>query len=246
MDQADQQDYHPEYFFTGSGYSDLPVLAVGLSDTQAEHAFGLSLIGPYAVTPPEVAAVLGVTGAYNWYWGKDVGSTSGLIPAGLNWLLAGMHYAGPDLTVKNLKQGLFSAPPTQATPKNPNGILTGYGRTTGLPYDAYTPGPADYAAFFMDPFTESTSPGTGTKVKHTSWYPDNAKRYRAGTWPKLTKWFDKSASIAERTDQLLLTPAPPCATGKCPATGASEPKVGSSGDTFTVDPTPGAVTTSAS
>src|SRR5262249_17322163 len=83
MDQADQQQWHPEWFFPGSGYSDLPVLAIGLPDSQAEHAFGISLIGPYAVTPPEVAAVLGVTGAYNWYWGKDVGSTSGLIPAGL-------------------------------------------------------------------------------------------------------------------------------------------------------------------
>ena len=82
-----------------------------------------------------------------------------------------MHYAGPDLNVKNFKQGLFAAPPTGGDPKNPLATLSGYGRTTGLPYDAYTPGPADFAAFFMDPHTTAISPGTGTSVDHASFLP---------------------------------------------------------------------------
>ena len=126
--------------------------------------------------------------------------------------------------------------------------LSGYGRTTGLPYDAYTNGPADFAPFFMDPFTTAISSGTGKPVDHASWYPDDARRYGAGQWPKTIPWFDKSVSIDERhtypAGVPLPQPAPPCAPSKCPATGAAEPTPGAgAGSTFTASPTPGAVST---
>ena len=251
MAQADAQDWHPEWFYTGSGYSDLPILASATSDTQANHAFGISLIGPYFKYPPELAQFSGVDGAYNWYWGTGVGSNTGVVPSGMTWILAGMHYAGPDLTVKNFAQGLFSAPPVGGDPKNPLAILTGYGRTTGLPYDAYTPGPADFAGFFMDPLVTAISPGTGTEVKHASFYPNDATRYHSGQWPKTFPWFDKSVSITQRLTYPAAAPplkaAPPCNPNQCPATGATTPKPGSTaGGSYSVEPTPGAITTTAS
>jgi hypothetical protein len=247
MQQANEQDWFPEWFYTGSGYDDLPVLAQALPDEQAQHGFGISIIGPFFEFPPEMAAFSGVPGAYNWYWGTGVGTTSGVVPAGLNWILAGMHYAGPELTVGNFKQGLFSAPPLGGDPKNPLATLTGYGRTTGLPYDAYTPGPADFAGFFMDPLTTAISPGTGSSVKHASFYPDDARRYHSGQWPKTFPWFDKSVSITQRMTYPPAAPplkaAPPCAAGQCPSTGAATPEPGASGDNFVVEPTPGAIST---
>ncbi|MFI5045731.1 MAG: hypothetical protein ACHQIG_01590 [Acidimicrobiia bacterium] len=248
MAQADQQNWTPEWFFTGSGYSDLPVLASAQSKTQSEHAFGISLIGPYFATPPDLVDVYPPNGSYNWFWGKGVGTTSGVVPAGLGWLLSGMHYAGPDLTVKNFAQGLFSAPPVGGDPKNPLAILSGYGRTTGLPYDAYTPGPADFAPFFMDPHTTAISPGSGSSVDHASFYPNDARRYHAGEWPKNIPWFDKSVSITERHEYpvgaVKPTAGPPCAANQCPATGATTPKPGASANsTFTVPPTPAAIST---
>ncbi len=250
MENAESQDWHPEWFFTATGYTDLPVLAAGLPETQSEHAFGISIIGPYFETPPELVDFFPPEGAYNWFWGKGQGSNSGVL-SGSTWILAGIHYAGPKLTVKTFRQGLFSAPPTGGDPKNPLSPLNGYGRTTGLPYDAYTSGPADFAPFFMDPYTTAISPGTATETEHASWYMNDARRYGAGQWPKNIKWFDKSISINVRDSYPagvpLPEPAPPCAQGMCPSTGATEPTTGAdAGSTFSIPPTPGAVGSTAS
>jgi hypothetical protein len=83
MEQATRQEWFPEWFYTGSGYDDLPVLAQATPDEQAEHAFGISLIGPYFEFPADLKAFSGVDGAYNWYWGADVGSSTGVVPSGL-------------------------------------------------------------------------------------------------------------------------------------------------------------------
>ena len=131
MDNAESQDWHPEWFFTATGYTDLPVLAAGLPETQSEHAFGISIIGPYFETPPGLVDSFPPAGPYNWFWGKGKGTYSGVL-SGSTWILAGMHYAGPELTPKTFQQGLFSAPPMGGDPKNPLSPLSGYGRTTGL------------------------------------------------------------------------------------------------------------------
>jgi len=250
MENAESQDWHPEWFFTATGYADLPVLAAGLPETQSEHAFGISIIGPYFETPPDLVDSYPPEGPYNWFWGKGQGTYSGVL-SGSTWILAGLHYAGPKLTPKTFQQGLFSAPPTGGDPKNPLSPLNGYGRTTGLPYDAYTNGPADFAPFFMDPYTTAVSPGTATETEHASWYMNDARRYGAGQWPKNIKWFDKSVSINVRDSYpagaALPEAAPPCAQGMCPSTGATEPTPGAAaGSTFSIPPTPGAVGSTAS
>jgi hypothetical protein len=245
MDQADQQDWHPEWFYTGSGYTDFPFLVTALPDDQANHAFGISILPPYIAFPASAQALASPTAAYGWYWGAGVGTYTGLVQAGSDWLLRAIHYAGPDLTAKTVQQGLFSSPPTGGDPNQLLVMLSGYGRTTGLPYDSYNPGAADFVPFWMDPLTTAPSPGTGTVVKHASWYFDNPRRYHGGQWPTSFPWFDKSKSITELsevpTNLPLPVAAPPCAAQACPATGAAAPKAGAAGSSFSVTPTPGAV-----
>ena len=86
--------------------------------------------------------------------------------------------------------------------KNNNPLigLTGYGKTTGLPYPAYIPGPADFAPFWMDPFQKSISPGVNTEVDHASWYLEGGRRYGIDAWPKKLPWFDESKAVYELTE----------------------------------------------
>ncbi len=163
MQQATAQEWFPEWFVTGAGYFDLPVLAQAYPAEQAEHTFGISLIPPYFDLPDEVTNITGSIGAFNWYFGSG-GTTSGAVPGGIDWFLNGIHNAGPDLTPQTFKQGLFAVPATANPTNSPLVILTGYGRTTGLPYDAYSPGPADFAPMWMDPHTSGISAGSGTEV----------------------------------------------------------------------------------
>ena len=230
MEQATAQEWFPEWFVTGAGYFDLPILAQSYPDDQAEHTFGLSLIPPYFDLPTEVDNIVGPTGAYNWFFGTGRGTTSGAVPGGLSWFLNGIHNAGPNLTPKTFKQGLFAAPATANPTHSPLVTLSGYGRTTALPYDAYSPGPADFAPMWMDPHTSGMSLGSNTEVAHVSWYIDEGRRYSSGRWPKNLVWFDKSNSI-HALDGLpasatLPEAAAPCAQGQCPSTGATEPTVG--------------------
>jgi hypothetical protein len=227
MEQAAAQDWYPEWFLTGAGYFDLPVLAQGLPDDEAEHAFGISLIPPYFDLPDEVT---NITDSTLWYWGPSTGTTSGAVPGPIDWFLAGVHNAGPKLTPKNFEQGLFAVPATPNPTNSPLVTKSGYGKTTGLPYAAYSPGPADFAPMWMDPYTTGISIGSGTEVKHVSWYIDEGRRYSIGKWPKNLKWFDKSNSthqILELPEGAVLpTAAPACAPGACPSSGAAEPTPG--------------------
>ncbi|HXY93247.1 MAG TPA: hypothetical protein VEP49_12270, partial [Acidimicrobiia bacterium] len=230
MQQATAQDWYPEWFVTGSGYFDLPVLAQQYPKEQAEHTFGISLIPPYFQLPTEVTNITGATGAFNWFFGPNLGTTSGAVPGGIDWLLDGIHNAGPDLTPKTFRQGLFAVPGTANPNHSPIITLTGYGHTTGLPYAAYSPGPADFAPMWMDPHTSGMSLGSGTEVPLVSWYVDGGRRYAIGQWPENLVWFDKSNSIHE-IDQFpanvtLPTAAPACAQGQCPSSGATQPAPG--------------------
>lgn len=240
MEQANAQEWYPEWLFSGSGYFDLSVLAAGYPAEQAEHAFGISIFGPYFDIPEDIETFLGVDGAYNWFWGEGNGTNSGVAGSGIMWLLNGIHHAGPKLTPKTFEQGLFSMPATGgARNDNPLVGLTGYGRTTGLPYDAYIPGPADFAPFWMDPHQKSISPGVETEVDHASWYPEGGRRYGIGQWPKKLPWFDESTAQYELLEYPSSLPTPtaaaPCTTGQCPSNGAAAPTVGAPGNRFTLD-----------
>jgi hypothetical protein len=200
MQAADKQNWTPEWFHSGFGYSDLAILARAYPETQSKHYFGLSpipaIVEPEVVTPPAVPYVT-ETNPLTWYWGAGVGTTSARVITPIGWLLRGIQAAGPDLTPQTFKQGLFSLPAQGGALNDRTDVaLTGYGREPKLPYDVYGVSGVDFAPFWYDPNTTGPSNGVPVVGKGVSWYPDNAKRYVATTWPtKPIKWFVKDGAI---------------------------------------------------
>ena len=210
MESATKLDYFPEWFFTGSGYSDLGLVARSYPTEQSVHAFGLSFIYPW--TEPDTPAPPAVPYAtqvdpLNWYWGTDAGSVNARLTTPIAWwLLAGIQAAGPNLTPKTFTQGLFSIPPRGGALGNqPDSSLVAYGKGPKLPYNEYALSGYDFAPYWWDTKTTGPSNGLGTVGKGVGWFVDDAKRYVATTWPKKQfAWFDKDQSIYHFT-----TPATP-------------------------------------
>ena len=115
MSQATKQNWFPEWFVTGALFQDLGLFARTYDQEQFRHAFGISNLFPYVVPdpipPPPAKSLDTLTDELNWYWGAGVGTeTSSLVPNRLEWLMNGIHAAGPKLTPKTFQQGLFSIP----------------------------------------------------------------------------------------------------------------------------------------
>jgi hypothetical protein len=131
-------EYFPEWFFTGSGYADLGLVARGYPTEQSQHAFGLSFIYPWTAADTPAQGELSYADKVdplNWYWGVDAGTQNArLTTPVIWWLLAGIHTAGPRLTPQTFKQGLFSIPPRGgALAGQPDTSLVAYGKGPKLP-----------------------------------------------------------------------------------------------------------------
>ena len=97
----------------GRVFQDLGLFARTYDQEQFRHAFGISNLFPYVVPDPIPAAPAKsldtLTDELNWYWGEASGrETNSLVPNRLEWLMNGIHSAGPKLTPKTFQQGLFS------------------------------------------------------------------------------------------------------------------------------------------
>jgi hypothetical protein len=200
MTQADSEDYNPEWFFTGTVFQDLALLARGYPADQMTHAFGISILTPYV--QPDTAPLGGVPlstqiDPLNWYWGVGVGTSTSSGPTILTWLMNGISAAGPRLTPKTFQQGLFAMPALGGAAQGyTTSVLTGYGKTAGLPYDEYNILGLDFSPIWWDGDTTGPSNGTGTLGKGLDWYTDGAARYVAKTVPtKQFGWFDKATSV---------------------------------------------------
>jgi hypothetical protein len=225
MENATKQEWFPEWFFTGSIYADIGLLARSYPTDQSVHAFGLSFLSPYTlddpVPPPPQKSLTVLTNPLNWYWGEGAGSSASPITSHFTWLLNGIQAAGPRLTPKTFQQGQFAIPPSGGASQNrTNSFMSAFGKSPGLPYDEYLQNGLDFAPYWWDPETTGHSNGTGVVAKGVGWYADGAKRYISGTWPKKQfSWFDKDASVYEFATRQ--TPAPTYAGDcqGCPATG---------------------------
>ena len=219
MNEANKQAWFPEWFFTGSFFQDLAVLARGNPAEQMTHAFGISSLAPWLPT-----ALQGGLSVADWYWGPGQGTQSGGA-AGLGWLMLGIQTAGPNLTPKTFQQGLFSAPATGgAAVGSTITMMNGYGKTTGLPYDEYLGSGTDFVPIWWDVDTVGQSAAVGAEGKGVTWFLDSAKRHLAGSYPKKQfSWFDKTGAIVSFTTYPGTPPvaAPACTT--CPATTGTLP-----------------------
>jgi hypothetical protein len=221
---ATNQDYHPEWIMTSYAFADFPFTARGYDQTQMAHAFGLAGL---PITP-SIAAMTPVNDVVQWYWGTGKGTSSSLKFPTLHWVMQAIMYAGPNLTPQTVRQGWFSLPATGGAASNdPYTFQTGYGRTSGLPYDDYQGGALDYALEWWDSTATGPPIGPVPGGQGTFWYLDGGKRYSAGQWPtKPIKFFDES----QPGQVAILSGAPvpvAAACDGCPSqTGQGEPPAG--------------------
>ncbi len=218
---AESLDYHPEWFFPGMSAQDIEITARilnGLAPEQMEHVFGIGSLPIIVdgIDDPQVSW-------FDWYWGPNQGVYAAGPVSPLYTLYAGISLAGPKLTPKTFQQGLFAMPAFGgAASDQVQSFMFGYGRTSGLPYDEYSQVGLDYALMWWNPdevgkgkiiFDE----GTGKFM-----YPDNAKRYHAGQWPKgEPDLFDPSTSISHFTELPESDEVPDYPCNGCPSSGTA-------------------------
>jgi hypothetical protein len=153
--QATKQDYHPEWMFTGTVFTDTSAVARLYDQEQMAHAFGAS--SSPARTAPEVSEQWRL---HEWWYGTPPDSPETLLFWGpvVQMLFLGIHMAGPHLSAETFAGGLFNYPPTGGTDTTGLGsvdlFLEGYLQGDTTPAISFGPtedGNIDYVA--VDDFT---------------------------------------------------------------------------------------------
>jgi hypothetical protein len=214
---ATNLNYFPEWIYAG-GFLDVDLVGRIFDQKQWAHAFGIGTLPLY------VANLKGDPQStwFQWYWGTNKGNYSPATAGFLYTANAGVMLAGPRLTPATFKQGLFAMPANGGAATNQlQSFMFGYGRTPGLPYDEYTNVGLDFAVNWWDPTNVGAGKITFTQGTGRYQYPNGAKRYHAGQWPKgEPKLFDPTVSIAQ-FDTLPQSDIPPTYPCKgCPSTSS--------------------------
>lgn len=110
--QATKQDYHPEWMFTGTVFTDTAAVARLYDQGQMAHAFGAS--STPARTVPELSEPWAL---YEWWYGTPPTAPKTMSFWGpvVQQLFLGIHMAGPHLSAETFAGGLFNYPPTGGT-----------------------------------------------------------------------------------------------------------------------------------
>lgn len=108
---ATEQEYFPEWIFTGTVLTDTNVMARQFDPTQMEHAFGISQLAVPTNQELQENILL-----YRWWTGDDEAippseAQYNLIAPRARFLVNGIHMAGPDLNPETYEQGMFRIPP---------------------------------------------------------------------------------------------------------------------------------------
>ena len=174
---AAAQNYHPEWFMTGSALTDLDQVAQGeydLPEIQA-HMFGMSESAPSTGTtgPQSLAGQL-----YQKITGHAIPKGTDGNYGGLVEIFNDLQAAGPDLTPSNMARGIHALPALGAPGYQ-------YGQWTYNVGPTGTPGGGDHTAsddarfVYWDGTKKSPLNGTtGTFVAVLG-----GKRYTLGQWP---------------------------------------------------------------
>lgn len=107
--QATRAAWFPEWFVTGFAALDTAILSRMVDQRQWKHAFGIGSVA---------AQLHGVsnnhTAVYEWYFGHPPENPAdlGSINSPAQYLMAGVHLAGPPLDAATLQRAVFSLPAT--------------------------------------------------------------------------------------------------------------------------------------
>ena len=132
--RAQEQDYHPEWIVTGTGFTDQDIVGQLMTQEQWSRAFGISYNA--AAQPQE--ATLGYN-AYTQMRDDEPAFAVDSIYYSLYLLAIGIQGAGPELTPETFEQGMFDYPGGE-----------GPAGTWGFGPGNYT-APEDYREIYWDP-----------------------------------------------------------------------------------------------
>jgi hypothetical protein len=116
---ATEQEYFPEWVFTGTALTDTNALGRLYDQTQMAHAFGVSNL-----PAPTAQDIQDPIQLYRWYFGGDdtlppAENQYALLAPPANFLIDGIQMAGPDLTPETFARGIFRMPPAGGGPTTP-------------------------------------------------------------------------------------------------------------------------------
>ncbi len=216
---ATQQEYHPEWFCAEWFNCSFDYFARQLDQEQWAHAFGVGSL--YPATSGD--AVDGQTALFQWYWGTEQGTYSSYMFSLLNNVYMGVHMAGPKLTPKTFRAGLFAKPMMGGTADGSvTGLMNAYGPQVGLPYPAFAASGVDGALWWYDADIAGVSNvfplnGTGKAI-----WMNGGERYRPGTYPKGEQpLFDPDRAVAFLDPDVDAALIPQYTCDGCPSQGGA-------------------------
>jgi Periplasmic binding protein len=194
--EATAQGYFPEWVVLGYAFTDTAIFGRQYDQKQWAHAFGVSLLP--ARTTDEIDELGNLI---TWQSGSPPAAKTfrELVQAPLVFF-TGVHLAGPDLTAKTFRAGLFRFPP--ATTTTPTRLHLSWGHH-GIWNGVDLSGGDDATVIWWD--ADAAGPDeVGHEGKGLYRYADMGKRYLPSQWPSAPiKLFDPSTSSA------VLTTLPP-------------------------------------
>jgi hypothetical protein len=199
--EATTQGFFPEWVVLGYAFTDTAVFGRQYDQKQWAHAFGVSLL------PARTADDVDELGnLITWQTGKPPTAKTfrQLVQAPLI-LFTGLHLAGPRLTAKTFRAGLFRFPSAPAP--EPTRLHLSWGR-----HDIWKgvdlTGSDDATVVWWDP--DATGPDeVGRSATGLYRYADEGTRYLPDTWPKKPVGLYHDATSSTVITQLSPEDAPP-------------------------------------
>jgi ABC-type branched-subunit amino acid transport system substrate-binding protein len=186
--EATAQDYHPEWVIGPTAAADTTFIGRLTDQEQWAHAFGVGLFPgrvPQASNPNYFL--------YTWFHGSPppnnlynvIGPTASLLGSGLTM-------AGPKLTPKAFRDGLFRYPPSGGDPVNPKQSWGKHGLWPSVDYWG-----SDDAGIVWWDASATGEDEIGQSGKGIYQYADGAKRFTLGKFPGpgQARPFDAATSV---------------------------------------------------
>ena len=172
--EASAQDYHPEWIVGPTVLADTTFFGRTFDQEQWAHAIGVALVAgrvPQSENPNYTL--------YTWFHGQPPpNNTYNVIAPTVSVLAPGLTLAGPKLTPKTFRDGLFRYPPSGGDPVNPR---QSWGKHGLWPFVDYW-GSDDAGILWWDP--NATGEDEVGKVGQGIYqYSNGAKRYTFGHLP---------------------------------------------------------------
>jgi len=186
--EASAQNYHPEWIVGPSVLADTSIFGRTFDQDQWAHAFGIALVPGRVPQNDNPNYYL-----YTWFHGSPPpNNTYGVIIPSISMFARGVTMAGPNLTTKTFRDGMFRNPPSGGDAVNPKDSWGKHGFWPSVDYN----GADDAALLWWDPSAtgEDEVGQNGTGLYR---YADGGKRYTLGKFPAKGQGglFDTAASV---------------------------------------------------